>query len=259
MDVTASRCYLMDTGRTSRHALFVDGERVECYVDHDWVSGIVHLHEVPEADDVSVTEYWVTTEDGKHEQVHPQSLRKPFRAGESCAFYSIRDGLWLEARVGSVPGLASTHGYSIELLDNEEWLLDVPPSRLRSRFAPGIAVEVYRGPDVGWASAEVPSLRAECDGLPEMTEHSPTCGRRRLSDPRFSFIQGNGTEHDFWVWVPVQEGWSQTEWVESYRLRERSTVRPLPTAMRREMKVKAKMSGKAKVFGNEVATKECNI
>jgi hypothetical protein len=156
------------------------------------------------------------------EDVMIDCFRSPFLRAEPVDIFSRRDGgVWIPGFICGEPAPgAVTLGYSISLEDDGEILNNILPGRLRRRFPPGCPVKVYRGPEVGWVQAVVPS-QAETDSLAIGRSAAPLL-------PLGPRSPGDDDTHatKYWVNVPIikepaqlgMDGNVDPEWVPSYRV-----------------------------------------
>lgn len=115
------------------------------------------------------------------------SFRRPLQEGENLELFSrSRGSRWLPCRLSSPEESSPTEehkmsngwGYRYQvLLDVAEGLLPmeqvserVPPSRLRRKFPPGMEVQLYRGPEIGYRSAIVDPAAAAAIDPDDLTE-----------------------------------------------------------------------------------------
>merc|ERR1719230_1859719 len=109
----------------------------------------------------------VTVSGGQvREAVALNFLRPIFQPGDLVEVLSERDGRTYIAGVISPDqsSAATRVGYQVELEGGSETLANVSPLQLRRRFRASSAVEIYRGPTLGWCEAYIHHEAASSTG-----------------------------------------------------------------------------------------------
>jgi hypothetical protein len=146
--------------------LFVEeGTRMEYFssTHKKWVVGVVKpVYSSREG----TVEYHVRMgSSGKKLGVGLDTLRRPFENRDLVEVYSVRDGWILGVINGPQIAHATLHGYQVRVTQNDkESIYDgISPSRLRSRFPPGLTVSAFFQ-DRGWIECVVHDS-APADGM----------------------------------------------------------------------------------------------
>lgn len=206
-------------------ALYEDGESIEYYSRRHrrWIPAKVRTTTVPGTlhTEPQVT-YSVAVRSGRRPQRHYDVpvylLRHTLSYGEAVEMYSVRRDRWVEAFVEGMPG---PEGITVLIEEDDIRLLKVPTGRVRRRFLHGERVSAYRGPSVGFVSAEV-----DFDGAPqgsmelEVDVEGRTVASAQSTDtesPRADLV--GPAQECAWTLVPVRlQDETCVQWVPSYFL-----------------------------------------
>lgn len=133
---------------------YADGEYVEYYswTHHKWMLGIF------KGEHALTGGYMVDIVQGqKRLDVHLDSLRAPLQDGELVQVFSKKMG-WLSGSISGRqdPRMGTVSGYKVQLSARQGSVIEnIPAERVRREFPAGAALEIWRGPSIGWVRALV--------------------------------------------------------------------------------------------------------
>jgi len=159
---------------------YAHGAVVECYSQalRKWVRGeaAILVQDAPEEGSPPLVSYEVGT--GRPRQplrnVKLEEMREPLQTGESVEVLTAPGGDgWSQGAVtaehrSAGPSPVVSYRVRVGQGDAAFEISGVEPERLRRHFPPGAAVDVYRGPQHGWAPAVV---RSPAGVQPEREPH----------------------------------------------------------------------------------------